>query len=98
MRKIKILAHKYKVIYDDTWTDNNSGCPATFNSKLGTIRIDDSEHYEVSKIEECLLHEIFEAIDFHLQLKINHDVLSALCEGVYCVLKENNLIKSLILK
>jgi len=43
------------------------------------------------KLEETFIHEIIEAINFNLELKLKHRQITALAVAIYTVFKENNL-------
>jgi len=38
-----------------------------------------------------LLHEIIEGLNYHLELELDHRILSALSEGLFQVLRDNKL-------
>lgn len=84
--KIKILGHEYDVAFDDLplKENNQSGYFASASSR---IHIDNTQSQ--SRQQECFLHEVIEAINYHLELKLEHPQISALSEALYCVMKEN---------
>ena len=83
-KTIKILGHIYKV-ETIAWaeSDHNDGkcCFSTL-----TIALDD--RLPRSRKEEVFLHEVFEAINHHLELELKHPQITALSEALYSVLKE----------
>ena len=86
---MKILGHEYKVLFDTEQGlrrgSSGSCCPSTL-----TIWIDPT--YPVSVQQESLLHEIEEALRYHLNCSdatYNHQLLSALSEARYQVIKDN---------
>lgn len=42
--------------------------------------------------ESTIIHEIIEALNYHLELNLEHNKITALESGLYQVLKDNNLI------
>lgn len=90
MKKIKILGHEYEVKYSTELSDIN-GTPAQINFSKLVIRIDTT--YKKSRQEEHLIHEIFEALNYHLELELPHKTITSLSEGLYGVLKDNKMLK-----
>lgn len=43
--------------------------------------------------EESFLHEIFEAIRYHYNIKMDHDSLDRMSSMLYTVLKDNEMLK-----
>jgi len=41
--------------------------------------------------DSTLLHEIIEALNYHLELKLEHNQITSLEAGLYQTLKDNNL-------
>ncbi len=85
---IKILGHSYEVIDSPTLMEErgSSGtcCPNTLQIKI-------SSHAPLSIREESLLHEIFEAIRYHLNLTddVSHQAMSSMSEALFAVMKDN---------
>lgn len=86
--KLKVMGHEYEVLSkpDLYIEEGTSGqcCP-------GNLKIHLATGTKESKLAETFLHEIFEALKYHLQTELNHDDLSALSEGLFCVIRDNNL-------
>lgn len=85
-RKIKILGHSYSIIVHEE--------EKTGNSSLGThwgvsqkIYLNAKQNKEM--IESTLLHEVIEAVNYHLSLKLPHQMIIRLETALYQVLKEN---------
>jgi hypothetical protein len=89
LKTIRILGHPYTVEYVDDWQDP-LGC-AKCESQLLQIKIDGS--MPESRIEEALLHEIIEAINYHLEIELEHNKLTAISEVLYGVIKDNKLFE-----
>jgi len=84
--KLKILGHSYDVILID---DNETSGFGSLNPNTNTIRL--NKNKTQSQIESTLLHEIIEALDHNLELKLEHRQISALEAGLYQVLRDNKL-------
>lgn len=88
--KLKILGHEYSVIQDPNLYFDETNCAIIH---LGKCEIRISTQHPTSRQEEGLIHEIVEALNYHFQLKLEHDKLSQIGEGLYQVLKDNGLLK-----
>lgn len=82
---VKILGHEYKVFHENIGF--KEGTSAIINVASLEIRICNS--YPESRQREGLIHEIIEALDYHLNLKLPHSKIIQLGEAFYQVLKEN---------
>lgn len=83
--KVKILGHEYKISYEDI--GYKTGTAAKCNVASLEIKIC-SSHPE-SRQKEGLVHEVIEALNYHLEMKLSHNKISQLGEGLYQVLKDN---------
>ena len=85
-KKLKILGHDY-----DLFVTNapilDRGTIAT--TAVNTLTIEISNIFPLSRQTEGLFHEIIEALNYHLELKLEHDKIVALSEGLYQVFKDN---------
>jgi hypothetical protein len=86
--KLKILGHEVDLNYDDKLLHKRDSV-GTYCANLLTIMIDPT--YPVTRQEEGLLHEVFEAIRFHLNCQdtVNHALMSSISEVLYQVIKDN---------
>ncbi len=86
--KMKILGHKYRIQFDQH-LDKKSGTVANCCTNILRIKID--PNFPDSRIEEGLLHEIFEAIKYHMNFgeSMPHTMLSQISEALYQVMKDN---------
>jgi len=84
--KIKILGYDYTIKMIDLNETEKFG-----NLDMNTLTIRLNENKAQSQIDSTLLHEIFEAINFHLGLELKHYQINALEAGLYQVLKDNNI-------
>ena len=91
MTRLKIMGHAYSLILNPNLQREN-GTPGACCAGVLKIQIDPGA--PETRKEEALLHEIFEALKYHLDLGLDHDKLSALSEGLYQVLRDNQLITS----
>lgn len=85
---LKILGHEYEVSIVDSTRYNGDNC-GFCDTVAAKIRL--SDDLAPDMLASTLLHEVLEAINFHLELKMEHHVLTALEAGMYQVLKDNNL-------
>ena len=83
---IKIMGHVYKEELSEKLVLERNSCGTCCPNTL-VIKICSS--IPTSRKEETRIHEIFEALRFHLEIDLPHDKLSALSEAWYLVLKEN---------
>ena len=88
--KIKILSHEYSVKID-TKLELREGRLGFMCGNTLEIGIDDN--VPESQIAETVLHEIFEAIRYHLNLgdTFGHQVLSQVSEALLSVIRDNDL-------
>ena len=84
--KIKILGYDYTIKMIDLNETEKFG-----NLDMNTLTIRLNENKAQSQIDSTLLHEIIEAIDFHLGLELKHYQINALEAGLYQVLKDNDI-------
>ena len=89
MKTVKILGHDYKIIIDRRLNHTSNNSAMCFSDDLEIV-ID--SNIPQSRKEEDLLHEIVEAINFHLELNLEHRNIQGLSECLYSVLKDNGLI------
>lgn len=87
---MKILAHTYKVILDKK-LDFNDRTSAQCN--FGSLIIKVCPDYPETRQQEGLMHEIIEAINYHLSLKLDHDNIERLGEAIFQVLNDNGIWK-----
>lgn len=82
--KIKILGHTYGVeVKPLQFKEGAQG----FHYK-NCLLIEVDSMIAKSQQEEVLLHEIIEALNYRLELKLEHCVISSLSEGLYQVLND----------
>ena len=89
VKKLKILGHEYKVEH----ISGLGGDCGVMSTAALTIGID--KGLQVSRRREVLLHEILEALNYHLELNLEHPVINQLSEGLYQVLADNKLLKEI---
>jgi hypothetical protein len=84
-KKIVLFGHTYDV----KMVDEKGGGTEAFGShwgKLGKIFLNDSLGKE--QLESTFLHELIEAVNWHLDLKLEHRFIVALEAGLYSALKQ----------
>ena len=87
-KTVKILGHLYKV---EIQKDSNSG-----NDNLGTqwgrhLKIWLNENQSVEKMEETFMHELIEAVNYHLEMELKHHQISGMSETLFQIFKDNKL-------
>ena len=85
---IKILGHQYEHLLDDKMSPRSNSAG---NCCANLTEITTDPTLPITRQEEALLHEIFEALRYHLdcQKEFSHKTMSVVCEGLYAVLKDN---------
>jgi hypothetical protein len=85
-KTVKVLGRIYKVVVHE---ENKSG-----NDNLGShwgmySKIFLNKRQDQQAAEDCLLHEIMEAINYQLQLGLKHDQIIRITTGIYQIIKDN---------
>lgn len=88
-KKIKILGHEYKVILNDDYITESGGNTGRCNSYTNEIYI--CGKLPESAQHEVLMHEIIEALNYRLELDLEHHKICALGEVLTQVLLDNDL-------
>ncbi len=83
IKKIRILGIDYPVTYVDMC--GNVGQCHNLETKIVIDTAQNSEQHQPC----VLLHEIIEALDYRLELKLDHNVLTSLESGLYQVFRDN---------
>ncbi len=95
IKKLRILGIDYPVVFTDmykTGGNGNAGTADTTGCKIFISNIINSEQHQRS----VLLHEILEALNYRLELKLEHNTLTQLEAGLFTVFRDNpNLLKVL---
>lgn len=91
-KSINILGVRYSILERDRIEDDSGECLGQCDSSNQTITIRRPSKPDLKGI--ILLHEILEAINNHLDLKLKHDIINRLDVALHQVLKENNLVFS----
>lgn len=84
---MKILGYTYAVINNPR--ENMLGHFGLFHPESQKIRIADDLCEQ--QIISTVLHEIVEALSYHLELRLEHNVIMSLEAGLYQVLSENGV-------
>ena len=84
---MKILGYTYKV--DNTKSVNDMNTYGLFSATDQKISVGNnlSEEQRASTV----LHEVIEALKFHLSIEIEHEALTALEAGLFTVLMDNGV-------
>lgn len=86
LSKIRILGHDYKVTFDPIMSvkrDANGECC----SNIGFIKINSS--ISLSQQKDTIIHECLEAINYNLELKLEHHQISAIACSLQQVFSDN---------
>lgn len=84
IESVRVCSQTYKVCVEEPWIeDQYGGC----DTKGGRIWI--AEGLSVERQEQVLVHEIVEALNFELDLELEHHTITLLEMGLYGVLKDN---------
>ena len=86
-KKLKILGHEYVVLQKQMALQGRTVGTHCTNVLEMTIEVDMAE----SNKAEVLLHEIIEGIRARLDIELTHQDLTRLSEGVFQVIRDNNL-------
>lgn len=87
--KIKILGHEYKIILDSNYIEKSGGNTGKCNNYRNEIYI--CSKLPESSQHEILIHEIIEALDYRLELNLEHYKICALGEALNQISKDNHL-------
>ncbi|WP_196600522.1 hypothetical protein [Pectinatus frisingensis] len=87
--KIKILGHEYHIIFDNDYIEKSGGNTGQCNNYRNEIHI--CSKLPESSQNEILIHEIIEALDYRLELNLEHHKICALGESLNQVLCDNGL-------
>ena len=86
LRVIRIMGHDVDIRYDANYAKDQGG-QGGFASENLWIALDTS--YPPSQLNETLLHELFEAINYFGELKLKHSVITRLGNGLHQILADN---------
>ena len=84
---IQVLGYEYKLIEDGD--ADTMGAYGRYHAKSSTMQLA-SDLSQVQR-ESTVLHEIIEAINYHLQLELSHATIMALESTLYGSLKANGV-------
>lgn len=83
---IRILGYDYEVILSDELAideDKSGECSTTFQ------RITIDSNMLEQKQQSTLLHEVIEALEYHLSIGLEHNQIELLEAGLYQVIRDN---------
>lgn len=89
LNTVKILGHEYKVILKENYIAESGGNTGQCNNYTNTITI--AGCLPESGRNEVLIHEVLEAVNYRLELGLEHHKLCVLGEVLYQVLKDNKI-------
>lgn len=85
-RNLKILGHEYTIKVSNKPLLERSTVAMVCSN---TLSIEIAETAPISRQTEGLFHEIIEALNYHLELGMEHNKITALSEGLYQVFADN---------
>lgn len=91
---MNILGYDYEV--DIASKEEDIGSMGRMHGQSLVIQI--ANDLVIQQQQSTLIHEIIEVINFHLQLRLRHDVISALETGLYQTLVSNGVDLSPLMK
>jgi UDP-N-acetyl-D-mannosaminuronate dehydrogenase len=95
LKTVRILGIDYRINYTDTRKENGSELVGNVDNQECRITINDYIS-STPHMSSVLLHEIIEAIDYRLELKLDHEKITQLEAGLIQVIRDNpNLLKEL---
>jgi hypothetical protein len=96
MKHIKILGYDYEIIPSPAQEAGGMKEAGRLFCSKQKIPLDMSACQQAQ--ESTLLHEIFEALNYHFDLELTHEAISTLETGFYAILKDNGVDLSVLLK
>jgi hypothetical protein len=84
---MKILGYDYRLIKEATF--EKIGAAGRLHSNLQEIQI--ASNLVPQQVASTVLHEIIEALNYHLQLDLNHNAIMSLEASLYQVLTDNGI-------
>jgi hypothetical protein len=84
---MNILGYNYEIDYSQR--EDQLGSLGRCSGKL--LRIEIANDMPPQQTQSTMLHEIIEAINYHLQLHLEHGVIAALETSMYQVLVQNGI-------
>ena len=86
---IKILGYDYNIDYEDSFNEGHEEMGRCCAPKQ-QITINEKLHDEQQA--STLLHEIIEALNYHMEIGLEHNAIMNLEAGLYQVIKDNELV------
>lgn len=96
MKKLKILGYDYVVKFSPSSDDGGMHDAGRCNATKQIIIVDKETHKQCQ--ESTVLHEILEALQYHLELGLEHRIIASLESGLYQVLTDNGVDLSQLTK
>lgn len=91
---MKVLGHDYKIVQ----SGNESSIGAFGRVHFDQLFIQVAEDLHSTQMQSTLLHEAIEALNYHLDLGLEHNVIMALEAGLFQVLTDNGISLDGLLK
>jgi len=87
MKTIRILGINYTIIHEPN-DENGMNGPGQINSTRCVIRICTTLNSK-AHMKSVLLHEIIEALNYRMELELNHQQITSLEAGLFSVINDN---------
>jgi len=96
INKVRILGIDYKIIYEDSERSGMSDIGQCHTTQCLIRLCSNKNSKEHAKC--VLIHEIIEAINYRLELKLDHNIITSLESSLFAVLIDNPDLLRLLLK
>ena len=93
---MRILGYDYKLKYAPSMEDGGMDQAGRFHTVKQIINVDPDQHRQA--LESTVLHEVLEAINYHLQFALPHQTIAGLETALYSTLRDAGMDMSVLLK
>ena len=103
MKKLNILGYSYTLYTEVPMSDIPTDSPEDGGKNVGLTNLDTKEMWVASDMDKdqkdsVLIHEIIEAINYHLELNLQHNQIMALEVGLHQVFQDSGVELSPLLE
>lgn len=97
-KTLKVGGITYKVIKRSRFSKGDSKFSGLAKHSQATVELAldfEDVPFDIQKVEECFIHELLHCVDnIYNNQKLDEDTVDRLSQGLYQVLKDNNLLKN----
>ncbi|MFX0132971.1 MAG: hypothetical protein ACFFDN_04925 [Candidatus Hodarchaeota archaeon] len=86
-KKIQIVGKEFKIIFDKKFSRKEKIWGRFYPENLEII-LDNDKNINKQNIEETLIHECFEVINYFVNTELHHDKLSMMSDLFYQIFKQ----------